>query len=345
MKLTLIAILTIIPILVFGQYDQKTEEYQHKSIIVKNDTIRYHIYSKGRIEEKSKILIFFQGSGPKPLFSKGTVIDTLRVVANGEPKTEIKKSKWVGTSVPFDLDKIPDDYIFVIISKKGVPFLDIDEKFKADKLYYAHEGLNYRAWQGDKVIKDLTKKWIKRPKKIVILGHSEGSDVVAKLGCTNKKVTHIGFWAGGANTPYYEYALMVQKRVQQGEISQENAIKELDSLVIEIKNIQKDPDNINKQWWGNSYRRWSEFSQPPIENLIKIEKPLFVAVGALDKNVPFEASLLIPIEFARHNKSNLTFKMYPDYNHSFAKPPQNENEKLSRKFMNVFEEFMKWVEQ
>lgn len=45
---------------------------------------------------------------------------------------------------------------------------------------------------------------------------------------------------------------MVQKRVQQGEISQENAIKELDSLVIEIKNIQKDPDNINKQWWGNS---------------------------------------------------------------------------------------------
>ena len=138
---------------------------------------------------------------------------------------------------------------------------------------------------------------------------------------------------------------MVQKRVQQGEISQENAIKELDSLVIEIKNIQKDPDNINKQWWGNSYRRWSEFSQPPIENLIKIEKPLFVAVGALDKNVPFEASLLIPIEFARHNKSNLTFKMYPDFNHSFAKFPQNENEKLSRKFMSVFEEFMKWVEQ
>lgn len=55
MKLLLITILTIIPILVFGQYDQKTEEYQHKSIIVKNDTIRYHIYiQREELKKKAK---------------------------------------------------------------------------------------------------------------------------------------------------------------------------------------------------------------------------------------------------------------------------------------------------
>lgn len=345
MKFILITILAIFPILVFAQYDQKTEQYQHQMIILKKDTIRYHIYSKGPVEQKHKILIFFQGSGPKPLFSKGTIIDTLKTIVNGETKNEIKESKWSGTSVPFDLDKIPDDYIFVIISKKGVPFLDTDEKFKATELYYANEGLNYRVWQGDKVIQDLTKKWMKKPQKIVIIGHSEGSDVVAKLGSMNKKITHVGFWAGGANTQFYEYALMIQKKVQRNEISQENAIKEIDSLFMEIKNIQQDPNNIDKQWWGNSYKRWSEYSEPPIENLIKIKQPLFVAVGALDKNVPFEASLLIPIEFARHNKSNLTFKMYPYYNHSFNRLPQNENEKMSREFMHVFDEFIKWVEQ
>jgi esterase/lipase len=345
MKFILI-ILTSIPFLAFGQFNPKhIDEFQHKTIIINNDTIKYHIYSKGKIGDKSKILFFFQGSGPKPLFQKGTFIDTLKVNVDGEIKKEIKNSTWFGTSVPVNLDKIPEEYLFVVISKKGVPFLDIDNQFKPNQLYYENEGLNYRVWQGDKVIKDITKKLLKKPEKIVILGHSEGSDVVAKLGHTNKKVTHIGYWAGGANTQYYEYALMIQKSVLKGEMTQEEGLKEIDSLFSEIKNIQNEPKNTSKEWWGNTYRRWSQFTEPPIDNLLKIEKPIYIAVGAKDKSVPFESSLLIPIEFIRHNKNNLTFKMFPNYNHSFAIEPKTENEKIVREFMNVFEDFMRWVEQ
>jgi hypothetical protein len=179
----------------------------------------------------------------------------------------------------------------------------------------------------------------------VIIGHSEGSDVVAKLGHTNKKVANIGYWAGGANTQYYEYALMIQKSVLKEEMTQEEGLKEIDSLFSEIKNIQNEPNNTYKEWWGNTYRRWSQFTEPPIDNLLKIEKPIYVAVKAKDKSVPFESSLLIPIEFIRHNKNNLTFKMFPNYNHSFVIEPQTENEDWSWEFMNVFEDFMKWVEQ
>jgi esterase/lipase len=344
MKIFLI-ISTLIPFFAFSQYDPKEEEYIHKSIISKRDTINYHIYSNGMFENKSKILVFFQGSGPKPLFQKGIHIDTIKVDVNGEMKNEIKKSTWIGSSVPINLAKIPKDYIFVIISKKGTPFLDIDDKFIPNNLYYKNEGLNYRVWQGDKVINDITKKYLKKPTKIVILGHSEGSDVVAKLGHLNKKVTHIGYWAGGANTQYYEFALMIQKSVLKGEFTQEEAIPKLDSLFMVINSIQNEPNNTEKQWWGNSYRRWSQFSEPPIENLLQINKPLFVAVAGKDNSVPFESSLLIPIEFNRHNKKNLTFKMYPNYDHSFSIPPKNETEKRIRGFMIVFEEFMKWVEQ
>ncbi|WP_232745176.1 dienelactone hydrolase family protein [Capnocytophaga sp. H4358] len=70
-----------------------------------------------------------------------------------------------------------------------------------------------------------------------------------------------------------------------------------------------------------------------------------MAVAGKDESVPIESSLLIPIEFIRHSKDNLTFKIYPDYNHSFARPPQNENEEWSREFMTVFDDFMKWVNQ
>ena len=211
-----------------------------------------------------------------------------------------------------------------------------------------NESLNYRVWQGDEVINDLTKYYIKNPNKVVIIGHSEGADVVAKLGHTNKKITHIGFWAGGANTQYYDFALFIQKDVQSGKITQKEAVDSLEGLFNDIKNIESDPDNTEKQWLENSYHRWSHFSEPAIDNLLKINKPLFVAVAGKDESVPIESSLLIPIEFIRHKKTNLTFKIYPDYDHSFAIPLQdedNEDEDWIWEWMKVFKDFMKWVEQ
>lgn len=343
MKLILIIILTITPLITFGQYDPKIDEYLHRSIIVKKDTINYHIYSNGTIESKSKLLIFFHGSGPVPLFSESIKIDTLKILENGKLKNEIQKSKVIGTCVPFDLEKIPNDYIFVVISKKGVPFLDLNKQYKPGKIFYENEGLEYRVWQGNNVIKNITKKLVKKPNKVVIIGHSEGSDVVAKLGHINKRVTHVGFWAGGGNTQYYDFALSIQKDVQSGKTTQKQANKSLDSLFIQIKNIESEPDNIEKQWLGNSYRRWANFTEPSINNLLKITKPIFVAIAGKDESVPMESSLLIPIEFIRSKKTNLTFKIYPEYNHSFAIPSKNENEEWSWEFMNVFEDFMKWV--
>ena len=75
MRLILI-ILTLFPFSTFGQYDPKMEEYRHQKIITKSDTIIYHVYSKGRIEEKNKILIYFHGSGGSPLFMQTIKTDT-----------------------------------------------------------------------------------------------------------------------------------------------------------------------------------------------------------------------------------------------------------------------------
>lgn len=341
----ILTVLTLLPFLTFGQYDPKMEEYQHKRIITKSDTINYHIYSKGRIEEKSKILIYFHGSGGNPLFLQTIKTDTIKMFENGETKNKIQKSIFLSTSVPFDLDRIPNDYVFVLISKKGVPFSADNDSYKPSQIFYKNESLNYRVGQGESVINDITKNLIKTPKKLLIIGHSEGSDVVAKLGHKNKKITHIGYWAGGANTQYYDFALFIQKDVQSGKITQTEANKSLDSLFKNIRNIEKDPNNSEKQWLGNPYRRWAHFTEPSIENLLKIKKPLFVAVAGKDESVPIESSLLIPIEFLRNKKENLTFKIYADYNHSFAKPPQNEKEDWSWEFMKVFDDFMRWVEK
>ena len=103
----------MMPFLTFGQYDPKMEEYQHKKIITESDTINYQIYSKEIIKEKNKILIYFQGSDKTPLFRETNKSDTIKVVENGITKDIIEESIIINSFVPFDLDSIPNDYIFV----------------------------------------------------------------------------------------------------------------------------------------------------------------------------------------------------------------------------------------
>ncbi len=345
MKKIAVIILLIFPLLTFGQYDPKENEYKHFMVLSKKDTINYHVYSKGDLQTKKGVILFFHGSGSNPLLKITVKVDTVKTVVNGEEKAKIRKFQMLNSSIPFDLDRFPDEYALVLISKKGIPFLLKTANFKTPNEYYTTESLDYRVWQGNEVIKDILKKRITKPSQIIVIGHSEGSEVVAKLGTINKAITHIGFWAGGANTQYYDFALFIRKKVQNGELSEDEGKQQLDSLLTEIQKIESDPQSLEKQWFGHSYRRWSTFTEPSIDNLLKIDKPIFVAVGALDKSVPIESSYLIPIEFIRHKKQNLTFKVYPDYDHSFNRPPKNEKEQLSYQFMTVFDEFIKWTKQ
>ncbi|WP_312921929.1 alpha/beta hydrolase [Empedobacter brevis] len=312
---------------VFGQFYPKYEEYRHFYVFKKKDTINYHIYSKNDIKTTDGIIMFIQGSAAEPLFK----------ITKKNKYTSIKNQ------VPFNLDKIPENYAFVVVSKKCIPFSTEDENYKSPACFYANEGLDYRVWQYNEVLKQLTKKLVKNPKKVLVIGHSEGSDVAAKLGTLNKTITHIGFWAGGANTQYYDFALFIRKKLNEGKIDEQTAKQQLDSVFSQLKEIEANPNSTSKLWIESTYRRWHHFSEPPIENLLKIKVPVFVVHGAKDTSVPVESALLIPVEFIRHKKNNLTFKLYPEYDHSFNKVFENEPEKYESHWMDVFEDFMEWV--
>ncbi|WP_103864907.1 dienelactone hydrolase family protein [Aquimarina sp. I32.4] len=105
----------------------------------------------------------------------------------------------------------------------------------------------------------------------------------------------------------------------------------------------KHPNATDKFWEGknNSYNRWSHFSEPPIDNLLQINKPIFVAIGTKDQAVPIESTYLIPIEFIRHKKNNLTFKTYLNLDHGFGK--ELKNGKFEEHWNDIFKDFLEWV--
>ncbi|MBD0852650.1 alpha/beta hydrolase family protein [Maribacter arenosus] len=310
-----------------GQCNKDLEMYKHFQITVEKDTINYHIYSKNGLDSISNILLYVQGSGAFPLY---------QIKREG-------KSLWQ-SGVPFDLSTIPDGFAFILISKRGIPFCTkFGEPFDVPKIFYDNESLENRANRTSYVIDELVTSKMINPNKVVIIGHSEGSDVVAKLGTINDKVTHIGYWSGGANTQWFDFTMFIRKDVLEGKITEVQATKRMDSLFFNFKEIASKSNSTMDFWEDNTYRRWNKFSEPAINNLLKIEVPLFVAIGTKDQAVPVESTYLIPIEFIRHKKDNLTFRVYPELDHGFEK--ELENGEFEDHWNDVFLEFMNWVEK
>ncbi|APD05904.1 hypothetical protein UJ101_00352 [Flavobacteriaceae bacterium UJ101] len=314
----------------FGQRTKYLKAFKHYSIIIPNDTINYHTYSKKGIDSTKNVLIYLQGSKAMSLYQT----------------MEEDNKTYIGTVIPLDFNLFPDDYLFVVISKKGFPFLTkMDEEFPIPESYFENQTLSYRTFQVDQVIKDLTRNNKNQFEKIIALGHSEGSDVVAKLGTINEDVTHFGYWSGGGNTQLIDFITFIRKKVDKGLISEEKAQVEINSILEEFKKIMANPNATDKFWEGknNSYKRWSSFSEPPVENLLQIDKPLFVAIGTKDQAVALESAYLIPVEFIRNKKNNLTFKTYLDLDHAFGK--ELENGKFEDHWDDIFKDFLSWINE
>ncbi|NVK51510.1 MAG: alpha/beta hydrolase [Flavobacteriaceae bacterium] len=343
MKLILSAIISLLfTFHSFGQKKYFENKFEHYSIVKNNDTINFHTYSNGDFSLKKGVLLYIQGSGSEPFYKLIKHIDTIKTSKNEEPK--IKKYLEVSKTLPFDLKAFPKDYLLVAISKKNIPFEIFGNDFKVPKSFYENDNLNYRVWQANEVVNYLSNNILKKQTKIILFGHSEGTEVVAKLGTINNKISNIGYFSGGGNAQYYDFILDIRKHVQRGEMTEEESIIETEKVFKEIKDIYKNPNSLTKKWLGHSYRKWSSSVEPSIDNLLKINIPIYVAHGAKDKAVPIESAYLIPIEFIRNKKTNLTFKVYPKLDHSFSIIPQSENEEYVEKWNEVLEEFLKWCE-
>ncbi len=343
MKLILLATISLAFIIQgYGQKKYFENKFEHYSVEKKNDTINFHTYSNGDGSSRKGILLYIQGSGNDPFYKIFKHIDTIKTSKTEEPT--IKKYLEVHRTIPFNLTEFPEEYLLVVISKKDIPFEIYGDDFIVPQSFYENDNLGYRVWQANEVVNYLTDNLLKTDNKLILFGHSEGTEVVAKLGTINNKVTNIGYFSGGGNAQYYDFILDIRKSVQRGEITEKESIIEIEKVFSEVKDIYKHPNSLSKKWLGHSYKKWSSSVEPSIDNLLKINIPLYVAHGAKDRAVPIETAYLIPIEFIRHKKENLTFKVYPTLDHSFSIEPQSENDEYIEKWDEVLTDFLNWCE-
>lgn len=292
--------------------------FQAYQIKEARDTIDFYIYQPDFTQQKD-LFVFISGSYPAPLW--------------------IETDPCCVTLDPFNYALIPDHYAYLVITKTGFGFSGPEGEIPPP--FWAKQSLDFRAERADKVIKYVQEKLF-QPRRIVVLGHSQGADVVAKLGTINPDISHIGFWGSGGANQLLDFVHFTRKAAHKGEITEQASVEIIDSLLNQFQQFYDDP-NPNKYWDENSYQSYVSFSVPPVENLLKINVPIHMVIGTADENVSVESSYLVPLEFMRKAKKNLTFRQYANYDHGFVEvlPDGKEIDHWDE----VTQEFFEWVEK
>lgn len=296
--------------------------FEEESINLNDEKIVFYTYQKGKVP-KTKLVLYLQGSDPSPQFS-------YRIKDDG-----IQKLCWLNG----EFKDLSEEYLYVVVEKIGFEGVIDEDNIPKPKIYQEKNSLGNRVFRANAVIDHLTSNNVFE--KVIVYGHSEGAPVGAKLATLTSKITHLGFWAGNALPDYYDFILENRIEYYKGSISDAAAQARIDKNIAGFNTIVSDSLNTDSKGYTNL--RWWSYSEPPINNLLKIEIPIFVQVATKDKSAPIESSYLIPLEFARLKKTNLTYKVCVGCDHGFSITSENGN--TERKWKEIFSDFIKWTEK
>lgn len=143
-----------------------------------------------------------------------------------------------------------------------------------------------------------------KPKNVVLVGISEGALPAADIAGLSPAITHLAIIGSGGYSMRTSLATLRKKGTTSFDV---NAGWE---------RIATDPRSIEKNWFGNSYRWWSDIMDlDPLPSLLKLNIPILLAIGERDESVPVESAHFLDMKFKEAGKGNLTLRVYPDADH------------------------------
>lgn len=283
-------------------------------------------YQKGATPRDAKrLIVYLQGSDPSSQFYYSKHNDSLRV----------------GSWIPEDYLAINPKDLYVVIEKPGFEGVFPEEITKVPALYHKMNSLDDRVMRANSVINAITSQG--NFTSVIVYGHSEGAPVGAKLATLNPHITHLGFWAGNALPDMFDFALMGRQEVHAGRMSASEAQISINEMMDNFEHtIASDRENTEVDKFGYTNKRWFSYAEPPLNNLLMLDIPIFVQVATDDKSAPIDSTYLIPLEFARLGKNNLTYRVCMGCDHGFV--VTHEDGTTTKKWREIFREFLTWSE-
>ncbi|WP_271766058.1 hypothetical protein [Aquimarina algiphila] len=299
--------------------------FLEEEIVHKTDTITYYLknYKNDKVKP-DKLVVFIQGTDPNPIFSYKIKNDKYVIY------------RWFNN----DYKTLDSTYTFAIVPKPGLSGIINEEKNSIPQSYHIKNHREYRVNQIHFSIEHIIKKHLKKPNKIIVYGHSEGAVIAASLVQKNKNITHLGFWSGNVLNNFYEFSLFERIAALKKQQSDSIAHTNIMNIIDWYKKVINKPNSTAIDDWGFTNKRWSSYQNPPIQDLLKIDIPIYTVFGTQDESTPIETAYLIPIQFMQLKKNNLTFDICIGCDHTYT---EKNNDKITKHWNRIFKEFIAWT--
>lgn len=292
-------------------------KFRHIVKFYKGDSVHIVIKSKDGEEAKKKPILFFvQGSLPKPLF--------------------LFDDKDVYEVFPFNPNILTENYHLAIIGKPYIPLsADIkklgqnfsyieDSTGKFPKAYSDRNLPDYYVNRNIEILEFLLKQdWVDNS-KLIVAGHSEGSNIATRIASKFKKVTHLIFAAGN---PYGRIVTMIQQNRSRESYDDSTHYAEN-----EFQYWQEAINNKNNMddTYGDTFKATYDFSEPLIPYLVKLKIPVLIVYGTKDWSAPYID--LMRVDFIRQGKDNFTYYPIVGAEHNFF--PKDASGKINNEIFN-----------
>lgn len=326
---SLLPVLCLITCAAFGQ-KLTSNGFKHYTV-TSAETGTVNFYVKGDGADKP-LLLYLDGSGAYPLFQK--------------------MKQGMASTVILNLKKVTEKYCVVLISKPGVAFIDsthteasFGSQPEEPELYRKTLSMDWRATSASMAIDYVLKNKLANAQQVAVLGFSEGAQVAPAVAVKNKKVTHLLCFGGNGLNHLFDPIIQTRMKMYAGQYTPEQAQHKIDSLMNDYKDIYTHPQSTDMQWWGHSYKRWSSFdSHTPVENLLTLNIPIYLVNGGLDEN-PVLSTDFVQLAFIRAGKSNLTRKVYPNYDHQLNEHVRQNGQEVQvvPRYKEVMDEAFAWL--
>jgi pimeloyl-ACP methyl ester carboxylesterase len=167
----------------------------------------------------------------------------------------------------------------------------------------------------------------------LVVGHSEGGLVAARVAVHLPRVTHVASLAGGGPTQLYDFVANAAR--PRPDDKPGDAGRRLQDIYDAWAKIQKNPQSITQFWLGHPYRRWSSFLPESVtQTLLQTKARVYAAAGTRDEVIPIAAHDMLVAELRTRGR-DVTAERLEGADHGFQtdqmpRPPAGMQAVLGR---------------
>lgn len=263
-----------------------------------------------QLRQRKPVIVLCQGSEVRPLFVQYP-----------------QGPHFVGWSM--DLKPYQDRYHFVIVSKPSLPLvaplsalspsLDYMDPVthEVPDAFVAHDTPQQYAADAEAVLRYLRRQpWVD-PANTTAIGFSQGYHTAVRLAALDRHVTHAALLSSNPYSRLHQYVSDARAAQYRGELTPVRAQGQIDSLYLEYRDMMRGTEAAARPWVRQHWRNWIAVTKyATVDTMLQLRIPLFVGYGTAD--IGSASNDVLPFEFARRGKTNLTLHAYPGLDHHLA---------------------------